>query len=78
MSGEKVRSTPYLTSCAVTGVPSCHTTPLRRWKVHTVSPLLGVPVSVARSPTSLGWEPVSSHPVRVRTISWSMLEPSVV
>lgn len=50
--GEKDRSTLYLMSCAVTGVPSSYLTPCLRWKVQVLAPLEEVPRSVARSGTS--------------------------
>jgi len=48
----KVRSTAYLTSDEVTGVPSENFTPDLRWKVQVLFPLLGVPSAVARPGTT--------------------------
>ena len=43
----------YLMSAVVIGVPSSYFRPSLRWYVHTVAFLLGSPVSVARSGTTL-------------------------
>ena len=47
-----VRSTAYLTSCEVTGVPSSNFTPDLRWYVQVLFPLVAVPSAVARAGTT--------------------------
>ena len=48
-----MRETPYLTSSQVTGEPSSQFAPSRRVNCHDLASSFGVPVSVARSGTSV-------------------------
>lgn len=52
-NGAKVRSMLHLTSAEVIGEPSCHFTPSFSVNFQVLPPSDWVPVSVARSPTSL-------------------------
>ena len=63
MSCANVRDIPYLMSAQVTGEPSCQVGPVFMVKVQVLLPLLALPVSVARSGTSL-LSPLSMVSVR--------------
>ena len=49
----KVRETPYLTSAQVIGEPSSNLEPSFSVKAQVLPPSVGLPVSVARSGTTL-------------------------
>ncbi len=71
---------PYLMSAEVIGVPSSYFRPFFRVYVHTVASLLGRPVSVARSGTTLAPAAPFSRlrVVRVRKTSEGTFPPPEV
>ncbi len=71
---------PYLMSAEVMGVPSSYVRPFFRVYVHTVASLLGRPVSVARSGTTLAPSAPSARlrVVRVRKTSEGTFPPPEV